>query len=521
MSDLDHLKQNSIRDLSSFQRSRMINGILLAALILILLGAKLLLIKNYGSMVPYWDQWDAEANNLYKPYLNSDLSISSLFSSHNEHRIFTSRILSLLLLELGGGWNPIFQMIVNSCLHALAICILITPLLKIIDASQRGAFLLFTALIFALPIGFENSLSGFQSQFYFVEIFSFLAIAALVRAKAFDTLWWLGTFWSVLAYFSLASGALTVASIFVILACQILLRLRRGAKEIAAAAIFLIISVTMIHFVSHIQEHDKLGAHSLLQFINACFRFLAFPFGNAGVLAASPMIVYGLYVLRSRPELNSPHWAVLGLILWLFTQAASIAYGRAMAVTSSRYLDLAIIGLPLSFGILLYALRTETVTHRKRRLIFVLAAAWLTLTTAQLMLTTFKTTLPEIVNHHEYSVQQELNVKKYLAGDQAALRGKYWQAVPYPRPDRLEMLLSDPQIRIFLPEGFRSEADRGEFDKRALLAGRTRAAIQHLTSSALKYSFVFLSLGIALAFLTILLCLEGALAERRKAGAEQ
>jgi hypothetical protein len=166
---------------------------------------------------------------------------------------------------------------------------------------------------------------------------------------------------------------------------------------------------------------------------------------------------------------------------------------------------LALIGLPLNFGILLFALRTKLIAHRS---IFAVVAVWLTLITAQLMLKTFKTTLPDVSLRYEYSVQQELNVKKYLAGDQSALRDKPWLAIPYPQSDRLEMFLSDPTIKLFLPEGFRSEEDRTKFDKRTLLAGYTRPAIQRLTAGTLKYSYVFLSLGIALTFLTILLTCE-------------
>jgi len=408
MSDLDHLDQNSIRTFPSFQGSRVFNGILLASLILIVLGAKFLLIKNYGSMVPYWDQWDAEANNLYKPYLNSDLSIASLFSAHNEHRIFLTRILSLLLLELDGGWDPFFEMAINAFLHVLAICILTTLILRIIDIPLRGIFVVFTSFIFALPIGFENSLSGFQSQFYFIEIFSFLAITALVRTKAFGPLWWIGICWSVLAYFSLASGALTVASIFFVVVCQTFLGLRRGTQELAAAAILLILTFAMIHFVTHVPQHDQLGAHTFRQFLDSTLHFLAFPFGKAGVIAILPMAIYGLYVLRKRPELNSPHWVVFGLILWLLAQAISIAYGRAAGSTASRYLDLALIGLPLNFGILLFALRTKLIAHRS---IFAVVAVWLTLIAAQLTLKTFKTTFPDISLRYENSIQQELNVK--------------------------------------------------------------------------------------------------------------
>lgn len=57
-------------------------------------------ITQYGNATPYWDQWNAEAELLYKPYLEGNLSWSSLLAPHNEHRIFTTRILALGLLEL-------------------------------------------------------------------------------------------------------------------------------------------------------------------------------------------------------------------------------------------------------------------------------------------------------------------------------------------------------------------------------------------------------------------------------------
>lgn len=502
MTELGHSRDN--RNFFSLPPggSKTTNSILLASLVLVVIGAKLLLIKNYGSIVPFWDQWDAEASRLYKPYLDSNLTLASLFSSHNEHRIFMTRILSLLLLELDGGWSPFLQMIVNALLHALAIGILTALIFKITDVRLRSLLIIFTALVFSAPVGFENSLSGFQSQFYFIQIFSFLAIAALVQARAFGLSWWVGVLCSILAYFSLASGALTVASILLVTICQLFLRLRQGIKEIAAAAALLALAIIMIHFVPHIPGHDSFGAHSLRQFLGALFRFLAYPFGNAGLIMALPMILYGLHVLRSRPELNSAHWPIFGLILWLLTQAASIAYGRAAASTSSRYLDLAIIGLPLNFGVLLFALRTNFIA---RKSIFAVTALWLTLTSAQLMLKTFRVALPDTSLRYEFSVKQELNVKNYLAGDQSALREKPWLEIPYPDPSRLEMLLSDSTIKLVLPEGFRTDRDRSEFDKRAVLAGYTREASQYLVVSILKYAYVFLSLGIGLVFLTMLL----------------
>jgi transposase InsO family protein len=35
---------------------------------MLLLGSKLILVAQFGNMVQFWDQWDAEASTLYKYY---------------------------------------------------------------------------------------------------------------------------------------------------------------------------------------------------------------------------------------------------------------------------------------------------------------------------------------------------------------------------------------------------------------------------------------------------------------------
>ncbi len=41
----------------------------IAALVFTLFGAKVFFVQNFGSVVPYWDQWDGEADLLYKSTL--------------------------------------------------------------------------------------------------------------------------------------------------------------------------------------------------------------------------------------------------------------------------------------------------------------------------------------------------------------------------------------------------------------------------------------------------------------------
>ncbi len=165
----------------------------IAGLVFTLVGAKMFFVRNFGSMVPYWDQWDGEADLLYKSYINSTLSFAKLLSSHNEHRIFTTRVFSLALFELDGGWDPMLQMIANAVLHVGVIILLVLIIQRIIRPTQFLLLAVFSALLFVLPIGWENLLAGFQSQFYFLLMFSLLALIGLASATAFSIGWWAGS----------------------------------------------------------------------------------------------------------------------------------------------------------------------------------------------------------------------------------------------------------------------------------------------------------------------------------------
>src|SRR5712672_685323 len=96
------------------------------AFVLVVLGAKLWIISRFGNPTPLNDEWDAQAAGLFIPYFDSTLSLQQLLAAHNEHRVLTTRLVSLLLLAANGLWDPILEMIVNATIHvALGIGILI------------------------------------------------------------------------------------------------------------------------------------------------------------------------------------------------------------------------------------------------------------------------------------------------------------------------------------------------------------------------------------------------------------
>jgi hypothetical protein len=472
------------------------------SLILIIFGFKVLFIQRFGSAVPYWDQWDAEADILLKAYLESNLTAATLISSHNEHRILISRIFSLVLFELDGAWDPILQMIANAVLHVTAIVVLVLIIQRNIRPSQYTLLALFTTFVFVLPIGWENLLSGFQSQFYFLLLFSLWALTGFAAAAAFSPSWWSSVFCSIAAYFSMASGALTLTAALVVVSMQLMLGHRKGLKEYIAAGFLVLLALILIVDIKDVPGHDIYKAQSAAELIGAVVGYLTFPQTNLflGILVNLPMVVYGWAVLQSRPDRSSPHWIILGIIIWLFAQGASLSYARTSLANSPRYLDLIIVGLPINFSLLLLA--KNKFAWGPRHLPVLAAIGWLTVVVPGLIGYTLVSSFPAVLEKGAQGRQQERSVLAYLkTGNLAELEGKSFLAIPYPDPMRLASLLSDATIRLVLPDPISPpDIDRKQRLSRTLIKGRVRPVMGWVKATILNYAHVMIGLGIVIGF---------------------
>ena len=264
-------------------------------------------------------------------------------------------------------------------------------------------------------------------------------------------------------------------------------------------------SIIMIKFVPHIAGHDVLKAHSATEFISAVSVVFEVPLGilplRAGIWINLPLVVYSCFVLVSQPDRRSPHWIVLSLIVWWFGQVLSLSYGRASASTSSRYLDIILIGLPLNFGILLFA-----VGHLKLgryRFILPVVGFWLLTTLSGLIFTTVHSAFPSIIQKAAEGHEQRVNVMAYLrTGDLSVLQNKPFLTIPYPNPEWLAFLLSDPTIRLALPQAIRpADIDPQAALARTQLKGLLQPIVMAVKSAFIKLAPALAGLGIALLFL--------------------
>lgn len=484
----------------------------LTGMALLVLGAKLVLIAAFAGPTPFWDQWDAEAAALYKPYLDGSLDLDALISPHNEHRILWTRLISLGLLELGGRWHPEMQMIVNAALHVAALVLLVCWLSQGLTSSQRWLLALATALFFALPFGWENTLAAFQLQFSVLLIFSIASLYYGFDADGLSSRWWISLALAVAAYFAMASGALTLFALLSLRVGQILLGRRSGWREYSAVVISLVVAALMLRGVPTIPFHAPLKAQSALHFVYAFAQAASWPFSPFEMRIPGPAFLRLIATLLSALIVNAPLIAVFLLAvrggngddrvlagyivigIWVLLQSASLAHGRAAGVLASRYLDLIVVGVVANVACLLY-LVSRVLDVRMRKV----AIAWVIAVIGVTVLLAFAT-LPQNVNERAlHGRKQTANLSAFLAtGDVAHLKDKPYLEIPYPTAERLATLASDPTIRSILPAKIMPPEEVRATKPKLLSGGYLASTFRTMEAVAGYLGLLFFLMGLAI-----------------------
>jgi hypothetical protein len=415
-------------------------------------GLKLLVINHFGNATPFLDQWDAEADHLYRPWIEGTLRWHDLFVPHNEHRIFTTRIAALLLFELNGQvWDPLLQMVVNACLHVLALLVLVHFLRQSFTDGTEVLFFSFASIVFSIPYAWENTLTGFQSQFYFLLLFSFMFLWCIVQYELSGKVRFLvGTVsCAVLSFFSLASGALTIAAGLGVLGAQWMRGIQRNKTIMALMLLLLILFMMAVALTPTISGHAVLKAKSFLGYVDAVLQALSWPSKPVfGIFIYMPMLIFMVWQLFHRSASRHTTWFVFAMCLWVISQILSMSYGRAVGILSSRYLDVFSVGLITNFVCILILKNTCKSWENFAKYFFIF---WLLF-----VMHGFSKIIPDIMSDLQskryIGGEQEKHVKAYLAsGDFSHLENKPSLHTPYPNAQRLKTLLDNKIIKAFLP----------------------------------------------------------------------
>jgi hypothetical protein len=318
----------------------------------------------------------------------------------------------------------------------------------------------------ASGLAWENTLGGFQSQFYFLTGFSLAAIHGMLAERGPCALrWWLGLTCAALAAVSMGSGFLCLAPVAVVAAWRVLAARRLAWPHLITIGVAAggLIAGWLIRAPA--PWHDEIHAHNtadFLRYIGQCLAWPRSPWPWLCVVMWLPWLVLVVQAMRRKnPPGDLRTEAILAGGLWVLLQVLALAYARGAGagLPASRYGDVLAVGLICN--LLAFSAWSPA---RGRRSLGVIAAIWMTLVlgiTLESALPVWRQELPGIAaRNREY----EKNVRGYvLTGEPHFIETG---EVPLPYRDWLRRLLDRPAIRVILPVSVRSPvkltADRGQ-----------------------------------------------------------
>lgn len=423
-------------------------------LFLIIFGAKLMVIEKFGSDLPFWDQWDTEAEFVYQPYFEHKLTLASLFIPHNEHRIVFTKLLGLGLLLLNGQWDARLQCVVNAAMHAAILALLLIWVRSNLGpVGTVAAFIMLTAVT-APPLAWENTLGGFQSQFYFLLGFSLASMWLFLNSRAWSHHWWLAFLCALAAIFSMGSGFFCVLPVLAVLACQLAVNRSAWGARLPTLAVCAALAVFGWTLRFNPAWHEPLHAHNAKDFLTAFMHSAAWPMienARRAWLAYLPLILLFLRWLRRKCAAPTADQFILCGGFWVLLQIAATAYARGggSALPANRYGDVLAMGVIFN-GLALVLLFKELRPSRYGRWVLpIFAMAWSVALISGVKLRWRRELNHELPVKKAWLQASETNVQTYLLTGHFANLGS--NRLPYPDADHLAGILNHRTIRDLLP----------------------------------------------------------------------
>jgi len=424
------------------------------AVVFLIFGARLWLIKLAGVAIPHYDEWDVGFSTI-SPWIQGTLSLSSLFSTHGEHPIVLTRLLILLLIQLNGQWDPLLEMTVNAVIYTLTAVIMVFILRNVLGKTLDNWLLLGIAIIGVVPFAWINILWGFQSCWYFLLLFTFPAMWGLLLHDHFTRPWWLGICSGTLACLNLASGFFALV-VVVILKSYLMVVNRERSKEhlITLTISTILICLFSISFLLA-PKHDTLYSRNLYEFLTALGKFLAWPWVDypwLSLLVYLPFftLIAGIVWRNQKPERSELF--ILAIGIWVITQILAAAFARGAgsgAHPIARYWEL------ISFGILANLLCFYILTQPNfglsvfKRYIWIFANIWGLLIFVG-MFDLMVANIPAI-QHHQNMSKEYVNFTRTLLRNNYNLKAVVGYHSPYSFREQLVHFLALPGIRDILP----------------------------------------------------------------------
>ncbi|WP_133125618.1 hypothetical protein [Xanthomonas prunicola] len=409
---------------------------------ILLATLRFMLLMAAGSSVPFWDQWGGE-NAIFSAFQNGSLTWQQLFSAHNEHRIFWTRLLTIILFNMNGQqWDNQLEAVVSSGIYCAALTIPVFFAAQALNRFKAIAMTLAMILAGALPFGWENTLVGFQSQFYINSLLAFLAIGACAYTNFRGPVCILPLVIIGASMLAMANGVLTA------FCCAGVLSLRSftdaGIRIRAAilAVLMCLVGVIGYGLTPSPAYHAILKAQNIGEWISALWITSSWPMPPAigQVLLIAPVLIWLVQTGRQQKSTSDLFFLGLNILGLLNSVAISYSRGHDLAEVTSRYTDTI---LPTSMAACYFAIRLATTNsvfgYRRSLYRFLVCLAYFVVIGSLIMQSAAQ--LPKLRERAYFLRMSTLNTAYFLAGEDSAFQNKPHAHVPYPDPIRLAQSL--------------------------------------------------------------------------------
>lgn len=413
---------------------------------------RVIYVSLYASALPFWDQWD-EINVWLRPWSAGRWPLSQLLAPHNEHHIALTRLWDLLLYAINGHT---FDNLVNSYANVLPYAGMWTLTYALTtrgDLTRRLCWILALAIMVfgVLPFDWENTLVGFQSAFYFMELTAvgLLGIASYCTPSP-RTLVALVVL-AIVNLFTMASGVLAapaVCAVMVFLALQDRSHIR---YYIATVGAMVIVTAAGLALIPTVPGDMALHAVGLRQNVDAVLIAMSWPIRDGLWFVVVVWLPMGLWLwryLRTRQGSTNEIFAA-GVGIWVLLQFLAIAHARGgnMMSVTSRYSEISALGVVCNLWLAL-----QLAGHVRRRRVLAVSALVVGIgAIAYAFWTRTPADLAAMVQRHNFTTVETKNVRRYIAGIPLPILPEGSQLLPYPTAARLRNLLDNPEVRALLP----------------------------------------------------------------------
>jgi hypothetical protein len=232
---------------------------------------------------------------------------------------------------LNKQWDGRLEMVTDAVLHCATIAGLGWLMSRWLAKRYWILLWLPLALVLVLPFGWENSLAGFQSIFYFFLLLSLLTLWLLGTRPPGSAGWCCGATAAVLSLFTLASGFLAAAAVFGLVVLRVWRRPQCWKQHMPTLAICVSVILAGLLLKADVRHHHVFLAHSVGDFLAALGANLAWPWIVVPPFALLNLLPLGVlawrYLWTSREDRPAQD-LTLAIGLWTLLQAAAIAYAR-------------------------------------------------------------------------------------------------------------------------------------------------------------------------------------------------